>query len=341
MTAVNRVYRFRTDGDAFRLSREDGPRPEPGPGQVRVRVRASSLNYRDLIALRNKAGRKVDGVVPLSDGAGEVAAVGEGVTRVRVGDRVAGNFFQSWVAGPFRPDHHKHDLGGSLDGMLADEVVLDAEGVVPVPPALSFEEAACLPCAALTAWTSLFVRGRLQPGAWVLVQGTGGVSIFGLQFAVAHSAKVIVTSSRDDKLERAMALGAAHGVNYRSTPDWDKEVWRLTGKHGVDHVLEVGGPGTLGRSLNCVAGGGQVALIGVLTGFDAPQTSLFPLMARNARMDGIYVGSRADFEAMNADIAARGLTPVIDRVFPFDDAPAAFAHLESGAHFGKVVIRHD
>jgi NADPH:quinone reductase-like Zn-dependent oxidoreductase len=341
MADGNRVYRYRTEGAAFRLAREDGPRPEPGPGQVRVRVRASSLNYRDLIALRNKAGRPVDGVIPLSDGAGEVAEVGPGVSRVKVGDRVAGNFFQSWIDGPFRPEHHKHDLGGSLDGMLADEVVLDAEGVVAVPASLSFEEAACLPCAALTAWTALFPRGDLQPGEWVLIQGTGGVSISGLQLAVAHGARVVVTSSRDDKLARALAMGAAHGINYRTTPDWDREVWRLTEKRGVDHILEVGGPGTLGRSFGCIAGGGQIALIGVLTGFDAPQTSLFPLMARNARLDGIYVGSRADFAAMNADLAAKDLRPVIDRVFPFDEATAAFAHLESGAHFGKVVIRHD
>lgn len=340
MATDNRVYRYRPDQGAFRLAREDGPVPEPGEGQVRVRVRASSLNYRDLIALRNKVGRPVDGVIPLSDGAGEVVAVGPGVTRVAVGDRVAGCFFQSWSDGPFHPLYHKHDLGGARDGVLADQVILDAEGVVRVPDSLSFEEAACLPCAALTAWTALVSRGGLQPGAWVLILGTGGVSIFGLQFAVAQGAKVIVTSSSDDKLKRALDLGASHGINYRTHPEWEHEVWRHTNKHGADHILEVGGPGTLGKSIKCVAGSGQIALIGVLTGFHAPDTSLFPLMARNARLDGIYVGSRADFIAMNTFLESNSIHPVIDRVFDFDHATEAFAHLERARHFGKVVIRH-
>ncbi len=340
MPTENRVYRFRPHDGAFQLSREDGALPEPGDGQVRVRVRASSLNYRDLIALRNDAGRHVDGIIPLSDGAGEVTAVGPGVSRVGVSDRVAGCFFQTWHDGPFHPLHHKHDLGGARDGMLADEVILDAEGVVRIPSYLSFEEAACLPCAGLTAWTALFARGDLQPGAWVLVLGTGGVSVFGLQLAVARGAKVIVTSSSDDKLKRALEMGASHGINYRKHPEWEHEVWRHTDKQGAQHILEVGGPGTLGKSMNCVAGSGQIALIGVLTGFDPPDTSLFPLMARNARLDGIYVGSRAHFESMNQFLESKSLHPVIDRVFEFDQAPEAFAYLESAQHFGKVVIRH-
>lgn len=340
MPTENRIYRYRPDNGVFRLAREDGPAPEPAEGQVRVRVRASSLNYRDLIALRNDVGRHVDGVIPLSDGAGEVVALGPNVTRVAVGDRVAGCFFQTWFDGPFSPLYHKHDLGGARDGMLADEVLLDAEGVVRLPDYLSFEEAACLPCAALTAWTALFSRGGLQPGEWVLVLGTGGVSVFGLQLAVAQGAKVIVTSSSDEKLQRAVELGAADGINYRKHPEWHHEVWRHTGKQGANHILEVGGPGTLGRSIECVAGSGQIALIGVLTGFDAPDTSLFPLMARNARLDGIYVGSRADFIAMNTFLESNPIHPAIDRIFEFDQAPEAFAYLQSAQHFGKVVIRH-
>lgn len=343
MTMSRRVrsYRYRRDGAGFALALEDREPAELGPGRVRVRVRATSLNYRDLIGLRNKAGRDVEGVVPLSDGAGEVVEVGEGVSGVRAGDRVAGCFFQGWVDGPFDLAYHRTDLGGSVDGMLGEEVVLAGDGVVRIPDHLSFEEAACLPCAGLTAWYALTTRGGFRAGDSVLALGTGGVSIFAVQFAVALGGTAIVTSSRDEKLERARQLGAAHGINYRAAPEWEKEVWRLTGRRGVDHVVEVGGPGTLEKSLQCVAPGGQVALIGVLTGFGSPSGSLFPLMARNARIDGIYVGSRADFEAMNAFLAEKGLRPVIDRVFDFGDAPGAFAYLESGEHFGKVVIRHE
>jgi NADPH:quinone reductase-like Zn-dependent oxidoreductase len=305
---------------------------------VVVRVRAASLNYRDLITLENRAGRDVAGIIPLSDGAGEVAAVGTGVRDVRVGERVAGCFFQNWKTGPFQIAHHQNDLGGSIDGMLAEEVVLDAAGVVPIPAYLSFAEAACLPCAGLTAWNALVKRGKLQAGNWVLALGTGGVSVFALQFAVAMGATVIITSSSEQKLVRARQMGAAHGINYRGTPDWEKEVWRITGKRGVDHVIEVGGPGTLEKSLSSVAAEGQVALIGVLTGFGAPRGSLFPLLARNARLDGIYVGSRADFVAMNQFLAARPIHPVIDRTFAFEEAAGAFAYLASGQHFGKVVV---
>jgi NADPH:quinone reductase-like Zn-dependent oxidoreductase len=335
-----RRYEYSPEGGAFALKMVDGPSPTPGPGEVLIRVRATSLNYRDLITVKKQAGREVAGVVPLSDGAGEVAAVGEGVTRWGPGDRVAGCFFQAWSSGPFDLAYHKSDLGGSLDGMLAEEVVLREDGLVRIPDHLSFEEAACLPCAALTSWYAMTTRGGFRPGDWLLALGTGGVSVFALQFAVALGGTVVITSSSDEKLERARALGAAHTVNYRTTPDWDKEVWRLTGKRGVDHVIEVGGAGTLEKSMQSVTGGGHIALIGVLTGFGAPQTSLFPLLARNARLNGIYVGPREDFEVMNAFLTRTQLRPVIDRAFPFDRASEAFRHLESGSHFGKVVINH-
>lgn len=335
-----RCYDFERANQGYRLALKTRPDPEPAAGRAVVRVRAASLNYRDLIHLRNKAGRDVAGVVPLSDGAGEVVAVGDGVTAVKPGDRVTANFFTAWVGGRFDMRHHASALGGpGCDGMLAELVELPAAALLPIPDHLSFEEAACLPCAAVTAWSGLVVRGKLQPGDSVLVLGTGGVSVFALQIAAAMKCPVFVTSSSDEKLERAKALGATHGVNYRTHPDWEKEVHRLTGKRGVDHVVEVGGGGTLAKSLAAVAAGGHVALIGVLTGFGPPQDSLFPLVARNATLSGIYVGSRENFVAMNDFLTAHQIRPVVDRTFAFDQAADAFAHLESGSHFGKIVIR--
>ncbi|MCZ2342776.1 MAG: NAD(P)-dependent alcohol dehydrogenase [Bacteroidales bacterium] len=333
-----KAYVYRSAGDTYRLAVEERPTPTPGPDQVVVRVRATSLNYRDHITLHNLAKRKVDGRIPLSDGAGEIIAVGTNVTDWKPGDRVAGCFFQTWDGGRFDLSHHKQDLGGSVDGMLAEEVVLRAGGIVRIPDFLSFEEAACLPCAALTAWYSLTTRGGLQPGDTLLTLGTGGVSVFALQFGVALGAKVIITSSDDHKLARARSLGASHTVNYRTHVDWDKEVWNQTNGRGADHIIEVGGPGTLGRSMNAVAAGGTIALIGVLTGFGPPTESLFPLLGRNVSLNGIYVGSRADFEAMNRFLTEKTIRPVMDRVFGFSEAEAAFSHLASGSHFGKVVI---
>lgn len=334
----DRLWKLAPHDGAYRLEQATRPTPEPGPGQLLVRVHAVSLNYRDLINLRNIAGRPVADRVPTSDGAGEVVAVGPDVTDWQPGDRVIGCFFQSWSGGRFQMRHHQQDLGGTIDGMLAEHVVLNADAVVACPDHLHWREAATLPCAALTAWSALFTRGNLQVGATALVLGTGGVSIFALQLASTAGARVIVTSSQDAKLERARALGAWETVNYRSHPDWEQIVWQLTEKRGVDHVIEVGGPGTLEKSLACVAPGGQIALIGVLTGFGAPAGSLFPLVSKNARMDGIYVGSRDDFQQMNQFLVDHHLRPVIDRVFPFDHAPAAYDFLESGEHFGKVVI---
>ncbi|HEV7281099.1 MAG TPA: NAD(P)-dependent alcohol dehydrogenase [Pirellulaceae bacterium] len=336
-----RAYVYERSGETYALAMQERANRRPGAGEVSVRVRAASLNYRDLVALRNKAGRDVGGRIPLSDGAGEVVAVGDGVTNVRPGDRVAGCFFQTWESGPFEMSAHKNDLGGTLDGMLAEEVVLRAGGVVRIPSSYSFEEAACLPCAALTAWQSLVERAALKKGQTVLTLGTGGVSVFALQFATAMGARVIVTSSSDEKLAKAKALGGAETINYRTSPEWEKEVWRLTEGRGADVVIEVGGPGTLGKSLASVAPGGTIALIGVLTGFGPPDTTLFPLMAKNANLCGIYVGSRMQFEAMNAFLETQPLRPVIDRVFPFVDAAKAFDYLESGDHFGKIVVAID
>lgn len=338
MSALDQVWRLTPHEQAYQLVREERARPVPAAGQVLVRVHAVSLNYRDLINLRNSAKRNVADRIPASDGAGEIVACGPGVTDWSPGDRVCGCFFQSWESGDFETRHHQQDLGGTIDGMLAEHVLLSAEGVVSIPETLTYQEAATLPCAAVTAWQALFTRGKLQPGSTVLALGTGGVSVFALQLAVAADAKVIVTSSRDDKLERARQLGAWQIINYRTTPDWEQEIWRMTDKRGVDHVVEVGGPGTLEKSLMSVAAGGQIALIGVLTGFGAPTCSLFPLLAKNARIDGIYVGSRTDFEHLNTFLKRHQIHPVIDREFTFDDAPAAYNYLASGEHFGKVVI---
>lgn len=335
-----KFYQYVPEGEAYRLQQTEGPSPTPGPGEVRVRVRATSLNYRDLITLRKQSGRQVSGIIPLSDGAGEVVAVGSGVSQWKPGDRVAAIFFQKWLSGRFDLAYHKSDLGGGINGMLAEEVVLHEDGLVKIPHHLSFEEAACLPCAGVTAWYAMTTRGGFRAGDSLLALGTGGVSVFALQFAMALGGVGLITSSSDDKLARARTLGATHTVNYRKTSDWDKEIWRLTEKRGVDHIMEVGGAGTLEKSMGCVAAGGHIALIGVLTGFGPLQTSLFPLLARNVRVNGIYVGSRADFTSMNGFLEEKQIRPIIDKVFPFDQAGAAFDHLASGSHFGKVVIQH-
>lgn len=335
---IDRIWRLEPEAAAYRLERGTRETPSPAAGEVLIRMRAVSLNYRDLVNWRNLAGRNVAGRIPTSDGAGEIVALGPGVSGWNVGDRVAGCFFATWTAGRFDMRHHRHDHGGTIDGMLADHVVLSSDAVVRLPAHYSFAEGASLPCAALTAWTALFSRGNLQANATVLVLGTGGVSVFALQLATAAGARVIVTSSSDEKLARARQLGAWQTINYRTHPDWEAVVWQMTEKRGVDHVIEVGGPGTLEKSLAAVAAGGQIALIGVLTGFGAPNTSLFPLVAKNARLDGIYVGSRDDFHALTQFLDQHSMKPVIDRVFPFDDTTAAYEYLASGQHFGKVVI---
>ena len=328
-----------TEGFSLQM-REGAPIRLPGRNEVLVRVRATSLNRRDVGVLRGfyPVGPR-EALVPLSDGAGEVAAVGAGVTRFRAGDRVAAIFFQQWLAGRPSPAAAASALGGELDGMLSEYVTLHEQGLVAVPAHLSYEQAATLPCAAVTAWCGLVTRGRMQPGDHVLLQGTGGVSVFGLQFAVAAGARAWMTSSSDAKLARARQLGAVGTLNYRTTPDWGKAVQALTGGIGVHHVLEVGGQGTLPQSLAALGYGGHIALIGGLSGFggDVPAVAL---IGRNAGVTGIFVGSRADFEAMNAFIAQHRLEPVIDRVFDYAEAAAAYAHMESGRHFGKIVIRH-
>lgn len=312
-------------------------KPVPAGGEVLVKMHAASFNYRDLIHARGDAPVE-NGRVPLSDGAGEVVEVGSGVEQWKTGDRVCGTFFRNWIGGRFDMKHHDTALGGSCDGVLSEYVVFPAHGLVKIPDAYSYEEASTLPCAGLTAWNALITRGEFMPGDTVLLQGTGGVSIWGLQIALASGGQAFITSSSDEKLARAASMGASAGINYKTFPDWDKEVGKLTDQRGVDHILEVGGPGTLGKSLKCIAAGGQIAQIGVLTGFDPSDASIFPLVARNARMNGIYVGSREHFENFVRFLNVSKIKPVIDRVFNFNEAREAYEYMQSGAHFGKVVI---
>ncbi len=335
-----RQYQFAPATSGYQLVLKQVPRPEAGAGEVLVRIKAVSLNRRDLNMLNNDYGGEdaYSGGIPLSDGAGEVIAVGENVTRHKVGDRVAGIFFERWIAGPPSAGALESDRGGNPGGMLSEVIVTHEDGLVAIPEHLSYEEAATLPCAALTAWVGLFKRGHMRPGQFVLLEGTGGVSVFGLIFAAAAGAKPIITSSSDDKLRRAMELGAFGTANYRQNPDWQVEVRALTGGHGVDQVLDVGGRDTLGKALEALAYGGHVALIGGLSGYgsDIPTDSL---MWINATASGVYVGSREDFEAMNAFISEHEVRPLIDRVFEFERAQDAFEYMEGGSFMGKIVIR--
>ena len=320
----------------------DVEEPKCGPRQVVVEMRAWSLNYRDLGMphggyLRNDKVKRNPPMVPLSDGAGEVVEVGSEVTRFKTGDRVAGCFFQSWIAGELRSEHIDSALGGAIDGVLAERVALDEGGLVKIPAGYAFAQAATLPCAAVTAWQALTL-GSIEPGQTVLTLGTGGVSVFALQLAKAAGARVIITSSSDEKLDRARSLGADHCVNYKTHPDWHEEVAKLTGGEGVDNVIEVGGAGTFERSLASARVSGRVSLIGVLSGQPDKNPSPMMTLFKRLTVQGIYVGSRAMFEAMNRGIEVNGLQPVIDRSFGFDEARAAYEYLRSGLHFGKVLI---
>ncbi|HEY0299846.1 MAG TPA: NAD(P)-dependent alcohol dehydrogenase [Rhizomicrobium sp.] len=319
------------------LAMAEKPEPTPGPGQIVVAMAAASLNYRDLMTVVGHGGGFPLPLIPFSDGAGTVAAVGRGVTRVAVGDKVGPLFFQSWLAGPVTAESRARPLGGPLPGVLQQKMLLDAEGVAKYPAHLSFEEAATLPCAGLTAWRALTVETTVGPGQTVLVQGTGGVSIFALQFAKALGAQVIATSSSDEKLARAGALGADHLINYRTTPDWGRAARDLTGGKGVDVVVEVGGENTLNQSFDAARVGGAVVVIGVLGGFSSPV--MIPVVfAKNLRIHGISVGSREQFDAMAAHIERWKLKPVVDKLFAFDRLRDALRLMQAGGHFGKIVV---
>ncbi len=333
-----RAWEIITDGGIDALSLNERRMSEPGPGQVLVKVHASSVNYRDLSTIEDPTSRKLSfPTIPNSDAAGEVVAVGTGTVGVAVGDRVMGCFFQDWEAGPISSTAMASALGGAKPGVLAEYVVLDARGVVPVPAHLSWAEAATLPCAALTAWHALTQPRPVRPGETVLLLGTGGVSVFAQQFCQIMGVRTIVTSSSNTKLERMRSLGAWETINYRETIDWDSKVVELTDGVGADCVIEVGGPGTLQKSIDAARIGGFIALIGILTGVEGA-VSPSNIMRKSITVQGIYVGSRQMYVEMNKAISLHKMKPVIDEEFEFSDARAAYHRMRSAQHFGKLVI---
>jgi NADPH:quinone reductase-like Zn-dependent oxidoreductase len=323
-----------------KLALVDRAQPHPSSHEVLIRLTAASLNYRDYMMVMGTYNPKLKRpLVPLSDGVGVVEEVGEAVTRFKKGDRVSANLFQSWLEGQPTKTHHNLALGGSVDGVAREFAVFPEDSLVAVPPYLSDVEAATLPCAALTAWNALFEFGGLAPGDTVLLQGTGGVSIFALQLAVAGGLRVIITSSSDEKLARAKALGAHELINYKTNPKWDAEARKLTDGVGVDQVVEVGGGNTLGLSLRAVRTYGAISVIGALTGADAdPAFNPVPILINSLRIQGIYVGSRVMFERLNRAVALHRIKPVVDEVFPWTDLKAALSHMQSQQHFGKICL---
>ena len=333
-----RVVELRDDWSLENLTLAERPDPEAGRGEVLLRMKAASLNYRDWLLVQGGYGRAAGSLplIPISDGVGEVMAVGPGVERVSQGDRACPVMFQGWHAGGLAADAYDRILGGPLDGVMAELMAVPAEDLVIVPPGMSDAGAASLPCAGVTAWSAVVSQGNARPGETVLVLGTGGVALFALQFAKLQGANVIVTSSSDEKLEKARALGADHGINYRSDPDWGRSARDLAGGAGVDLVVETGGQ-TLGESLRALRPGGRISLMGVLGG-DRIDARLSAIVMRRIAIQGITVGPRADFEAMVRACDANRLEPVVDRVFGFDELRPALEHLASQKHFGKVCI---
>ncbi|HTZ59593.1 MAG TPA: NAD(P)-dependent alcohol dehydrogenase [Acidobacteriaceae bacterium] len=333
-----KVWQISTFG-IDQLALAERPQPRPGRGEILMKVHAVSLNYRDLLMVSGRYNPKLAFPrIPCSDGAGEVVAVGDDVKTVAVGQRVAGIFMQNWLDGAPTAETTRGALGGDIDGMLAEYVVLHEQGVVPIPEHLSYSEGATLPCAGVTAWNALEHAAHVRPGDVVVIQGTGGVSVFALQFARIAGATVIGISSSNEKLERAKSLGLQAGLNYRNSPEWAKWVQQQTGNRGADLIVEVGGAGTFAQSLQAVRIGGAVAQIGVLSHSDQPLP--IPLILhRQVRIHGIYVGSRAHFEAMNRAISAERMVPVVDKTFAFNEAREALKTMEQSSHFGKIVIQ--
>ena len=336
-----RVFQIEGEWGMDHLKLSTRPEPVPGPGQVLLKMKASSLNYRDLVVPDRGYGQHTGTLplVPVSDGVGVVAAVGTGVRRVAVGDRVCPAFFQRWISGEPDLERLTQSLGGPIDGTMAEYMCLSEEGVVKVPAYLSDLEAATLPCAALTAWSALVTHSNIGPGDHVLVQGCGGVALFAVAFAKMLGAHVTVISSGDDRLQRVRALGADAGINYRSQPEWAKAAREVTGGRGFDLILELGGEKTLPQSLRCVRPGGTLSMIGILSG-SAMTASLGSIITRQVRLQGVTVGHRDGFEAMLRAMAQHGLRPVIDRSFAFEELKEAMAYLKSGAQFGKVCLQH-
>jgi NADPH:quinone reductase-like Zn-dependent oxidoreductase len=332
-----RAYEVReTTGLAGLVLNEGRADPQPGFGQILVRIRAAALNYRDQGVLHGIYGYTKFPVIPLSDAAGEVITCGRGVTRFRPGDRVASAFFQKWIAGHIPSDASSNSLGGMLDGVLAEYALLSEWGAVGIPEHLSFVEAATLPCAGVTAWNALVECAHIKPGDAVAVLGTGGVACFAIAFAKLQGARVLVASSSDQKLDRAKALGADVLVNYRTRPDWDEAFRTHTDGEGADCVVELGGANTLEKSMNATRPGGTIVVIGSVAGQGAINPRIINRKA--LRLIGVHVGSSQMFTEMNRAIGAAGLRPIVDRVFAFDEAKAAYAYQHAGQHFGKIVV---
>jgi NADPH:quinone reductase-like Zn-dependent oxidoreductase len=333
-----KAYELRGPGGVDGMMLVEKPVPAPGPSQVLVKLKAATINYRDLLTVKGGYGsRQKFPLIPLSDGAGVVESVGAGVAAFKPGDRVTGSFFEGWLGGEPSEAKMRSNLGGALDGVLCEYRIWPAAALVRTPDHLTDVEAASLPCAGLTAWSAVVKLGNIRPGQTVLTQGTGGVSIFALQFAKMSGARVIATSSSDAKIERLKALGADVTLNYKTTPEWGKLARQATG-HGVDLVVEVGGVGTLNESIRATRIGGTIAFIGVLAGRPDSESRLPLMVMQQQRLQGVTVGSVEDLQAMADAIAANRIKPVVDKTFAFADARAAFAHMASGAHFGKVAI---
>lgn len=335
--ALHQQYALVRSEAGFNLEQQSQELGALHPRQLRIKVKAASLNYRDLLTFNDPAGSK-DGLVPLSDAAGEVVEIGSEVRKWKIGDRVSPGFFPAWTDGAFSQSNLSNALGGGqTDGVLSEFITADEAAVVAIPDHLGFHEAAALPCAGVTAWHALFERGKIQPEQTLLVQGTGGVALLGLQLATAIGARVIVISSSDEKLARAKALGAWQTINYKSQPDWDQVALELTDDRGVDHILELGGPSTYDRSIAAIAPGGQIAQIGVLSGFGS-RPDMTPLQFKNAAVNGICVGSVAHYANLNRFLRKHRIHPVIDADIPFENAGTAYEMLRSAGHFGKITI---
>ena len=331
-----RVIRLRAPASLENLQLVEEAQPAPQPGEVLVRIRAGSLNFHDAMVVHGKI-TTVDGRVPLTDGAGEVIAVGDGVNELKVSDSVVSTFWPYWPGGEMTPAIKREIPGETVDGYAGEYVCKPAHFFAKAPPGYTHVEAATLPCAAVTAWRGLVTCGHVKPGDTVLIQGTGGVSLFALQFAKAAGARVIATSSSDEKLEKLQRLGADAVINYKAVPEWGQKAKSLTDGRGVDHAMEVGGPATFMQSIAACRTGGHIAIIGVLTGF-AAEVPIPALFANQIRTSGISIGSRADQEDMIRAITVNRLKPVVDRRFPLQDIVAAFRHYESQQHFGKVCL---
>ncbi len=336
-----KVFEIRDEWGFDHLQLGTRPDPRPGPGEVLLKMKAASLNYRDLVVPNRGYGAFTGNLplIPLSDGVGEVVEVGQGVTRVKVGDRACPCFHQSWIGGAPDLERLTRTLGGPVDGTMTELMCLPADGVVKVAAHLTDEQAATLPCAALTAWSALVTYDQLAPGSRVLVQGTGGVALFALQFGKLLGCHVTVISSSDDKLARVKQLGADAGLNYVTTPEWSKATREITGGRGFDHIVELGGEKTLPQSLRAIRPGGTISMIGVLSG-SALAAPLGHVVTRQVRLQGITVGSRDGFEAMMRAVEQHRVQPVVDQVFAFEQLKEAMAQLKRGAHFGKICVRH-